>query len=411
MPSAITDHLVDSLFRKEAGRMVARLARRLGPDKLQLAEDSVQDAMMRALHSWPYKGIPDSPAAWLWRVAQNAALDRLRKDSRGNALEQAPPPDWATQAPPPETAFDTELTDDRLALIFACSHPAIAAPARLALTLKTACGFGVREIAAALLVEPETVAQRLVRARKRLKKGDIALDVPTPDQLAERLPTVLDTLYLLFNEGFAASEGDALLRRDLCEEAMDLAQGLADHPLTGRPDSHALAALLLFHGARFDARVDGAGDLILLQDQNRALWDQDRIAAGFRRLQRAQGGDRLTEFHLLAGIAACHAAAPTFAATQWHTILDYYDRLPPTPVNRLNRAVAVAMIDGPEHGLSALDAIKGADELRRYYLLPATRGELLRRLGRADEAVEQFRCALDLAASEPVRRFLRAKLA
>lgn len=403
--------LVEKLFRREAGKLVASLARRLGPQNLELAEDAVQEAMIKALNHWSYRAIPDNPAGWLWRVAHNAALDRLRADTRRGRLAAEAELGRMTRTEPPEAQYQAEIGDDRLALIFACCHPDIAATARLPLTLKTACGFGVREIASALLVSAETIAQRLVRARRRLKAGGIEIRTPTPDELPARLPTVLETVYLLFSEGFEASEGDAILRRDLCEEAIELAVALAEHASTGCPESHALAALLLLQGARLDTRVDGNGDLVLLPDQDRWEWDRRRVSAGLRHLDKAGTGEQVSEYHALAGIAATHATAPDYERTDWRAICRYYDMLPATPVHQLNHAVAIAMADGAEAGLDRIRSIRDAPALTRYYLLPATQGELLRRLGRTTEAETEFRRAIELAPTEPVRRFLRRKLA
>ncbi len=404
------DGLVENLFRREAGRLVARLTRRLGSENIELAEDAVQEALARALAVWPFKGVPARPAAWIWRVAHNAAIDRLRMESRPGAHQVELMLDGPVVADPHLPTYANEIADDRLSLIFACCHPDIALPARLSLTLKTACGFGVREIASALLVDEATIAQRLLRARRRLRDSDIAVRLPEPEDLRERLPSVLDTIYLLFNEGYDATEGDDLLRRDLCVEAIELAVSLADHPVAGLPDTQALAALLLFHGARIDTRVDGQGDILLLPDQDRSRWNRAMISHGFRRLEKAQSANLVSEFHVLAGIAACHAVAPTFEATRWGAIHRFYDQLLKTPVNMLNRAVAIAMDEGAENGLHALDEVRAAPELRRYYLLPATEGELLRRLGRTEEADACFRRAIELAGTEPVRRFLRRKL-
>lgn len=405
------DGLVGDLFRREAGRMVARLARHVGTSRLALAEDAVQDALLKAVAQWPFTGTPDRPAAWLWRVARNAAIDRLRRETTIRQGEPELAIHHLSMEDPPEPVFPEEISDDRLALIFACCHPDIAAPARLALTLKTACGFGVSEIATGLLTAKATVAQRLVRARRRLKQGDIAFATPPPPELPTRLRSVLDTIYLLFNEGFAATEGGDLLRRDLCEEAIRLATAVADHPRTNTAEAQALAALLLFQGARLDTRVDGQGDIILMPDQDRRRWDKQRIAMGFQRLQMAQTGHVVSEYHQFAGIAACHACAPSFEETDWRMILRFYDCLPQSAINRLNRSVAIAMTDGPKAALDEIEKLKSSPDLRRYYLLPATEGTFRRQLGQDSDAEKCFRDALALASSEPTRRFLRKKLA
>lgn len=394
--------------------MVAVLTRTLGPENLDLVEDVVQESLTRALRHWPFNGVPDDPAAWLYRVARNRALDVLRRRARFpdapvevlNFLE-------ARLEKAPDTVFTSEIADDELRLIFTCCHPAVQDDARVALTLKTVCGFGVREIAQAFLVEEATIAQRLVRAKRRLRDQRIGYAVPAPAELPQRLRSVLDVIYLLFNKGYAASGGDALVQADICKAAIRLAGLVAAHPVTGGPEAHALAALLQFQVARLPTRLDDDGELLLLEDQDRGRWDRRAIAAGFAHLRQAGQGDTVSDFHLQAGIAACHAAAEDFAATDWSAILGYYDRLVarnPSPVLALNRAVAVAMLDGPAAGLDAIAGLEAQPALARYYLLPATRAELLRRLGREQPAKAAWHDALGLDPPAPVRRFIERRL-
>jgi RNA polymerase sigma-70 factor (ECF subfamily) len=412
-PSDDVGALVDRLFRRECGRMVATLARSLGAGRLDLAEDLTQQALLQALRVWPY-GLPDNPAAWLFTAARRLAIDAARRDASLRRHADAIERELMARAPAsPQAHFVDELADDELRLLFMCAHPALSEEMRLALILRVGCGLSTREIASGVLREEATVAQWLVRARKRVQERGLSLDMPSSSELPTRLAPVLDALYLAFNEGHGAATGDALVRADICGEAVRLARLLADHPVAGRPEAQALAALLLFHRARLPTRTDAAGEIVLLADQDRSRWDNAAIAEGFLRLQKAASGERLSEFHLLAGIAAEHARAATFEDTDWPAILAYYDTLvalAPSPVHRLNRAVAVAMTDGAAGGLSELDAIAGEKALADYFLLPATRGELLRRLGRHAEASVALAEAARLTASAPARRFLTRRL-
>jgi RNA polymerase sigma-70 factor (ECF subfamily) len=398
--------LVEHLFRHEAGRLLAGLGRRLGLEHLDLAEESVQDALVQALRQWPLAGVPPNPAAWLARTAHSRALDRLRRkaaDVRARAALERP-----TAAQPPD---GDEQLDDQLAMIFACCHPALAAEAQVALTLKAVCGFGTAEVGRAFLLDEPAVAQRIVRAKRALREQAVALAVPPPAELAQRLDAVLHVLYLLFNEGYSAHRGADLVRHDLCEEALRLGLLLARRPDTAQPKVHALVALMFFQGSRLPARVDDDGDLLLLADQDRAKWDQRLIAAGMRHLDRASAGDELTTYHIEAGIAAIHAQAESESATDWPRLLWLYDRLrerSPTPVVELNRAVALSRVEGPAAALGALEPL--AWPLRGYYLLHATRADLLRRLGHRDEAAAAYRAALACPCSEPERRFLMSRV-
>ncbi|MBV9832985.1 MAG: sigma-70 family RNA polymerase sigma factor [Alphaproteobacteria bacterium] len=413
-PSDDVGALVDRLFRRESGRIVAALARSLGAGRLDLAEDLTQQALLQALRVWPYRGVPDDPAAWLFTAARRLAIDAARRDASLRRHADAIERELMARAPaPPRAHFVDELADDELRLLFMCAHPALSAEMRLALILRVGCGLSTREIAAGVLREEATVAQWLVRARKRVQERGLSLDMPSSNELPSRLAPVLDALYLAFNEGHGAATGDALVRADICGEAVRLARLIADHAVAGRPEVQALAALLLFHLARLPTRTDAAGEIVLLADQDRACWDAAAIAEGFARLQKAATGERLSEFHLLAGIAAEHARAATFEDTDWPSILAYYDTLvaiAPSPVHRLNRAVAVAMTEGAARGLNELDALAGEKVLADYFLLPATRGELLRRLGRHAEASAALAEATRLTASAPARRFLARRL-
>ena len=413
--------LVEHLFRRSAGRIVATLTRALGPGRLDLAEEAVQDALLRALQAWPHQGVPRNPEGWLFRVAHNRALDLLRRASTAERHAEAER-DGGAGAGPNGGLADSVVAfvdaadpfgDDELAMVFLCCHPRIPHESRVALTLKTVGGLSVDEIAAAFLAEKAAIAQRLVRAKRVLREGDVTFELPPASELPARLDAVLQVLYLLFNEGYAAHSGEALVRRELCGEAIRLAELLAAHETTSRPEVHALLALMLLQASRLPAREAPDGTLLLLEQQDRTLWDRSAIAAGMRHLDRAAGGDTLTVYHVGAGIASCHALAPRYEDTDWRQVLDLYDvleALNPTPVVRLNRAVAVAMVHGPARGLEELYRLEGEPALRNYCLFPATIADLLLRTGERQEAALHYRRALGLARTPPERLFLEQRL-
>jgi RNA polymerase sigma-70 factor, ECF subfamily len=412
-----TSTLVDHLFRKQAGQMVATLTRTLGPRHLSLAEDAVQDALITAMQQWPYRGVPENPEAWLFQVARNRALDRLRHGRMAAGKE----PDIAREAVRSGSPGETPLLrgelpaveDDQLGLLFLACHPSLASDARVALALKLVGGFSVGEIARAFLAQESTIAQRLVRAKRALRDSRASFGMPAPSELPARLDSVLDALYLMFNEGYAATSGDQLIRDDVAAEAIRLARMVAMHPAIAAPRAWALVALMLLHAARFPARVDSEGTLFLLREQDRRKWDRRLIAEGMRALDRASSGDRVTAFHLEAGIAACHAAAASWESTAWAEILALYDELlalTGSPVVAMNRAVAVSRLDGALSGLAALDAIDNVEALDGYPLLPAIQAELWREAGDTDRAIECYRAALGLARSAPEQRWLTSRL-
>ncbi len=407
---------VDHLFRHRAGQMVACLTRIFGLGQLDLVEEAVQEAMVRALRSWPYRGTPANPTAWLIQVARNHLLDRLRRQSVWQAKKgeiQRSIEVLHESVADDEPTFAREVRDDQLRMIFTCCHPAIPRSQQIALTLKTVGGFSTAEIARAFLARESAVAQRLVRAKRRLRDHGIELRMPPPEEVPSRLDVVLEAIYLMFNEGYSAHQGEDLVRTDLCHEAIRLVTLLASHPVTGTPRVFALAALLCFQGARLPTRVDAEGDLLLLAEQDRRRWDPQMLRDGLRLMERSASGRELSSYHLQAEIAACHALAPSFEATDWPGILAAYDALvaiDPSPVVALNRAIAVARVEGPAAGLEALTTLEDAPELRNYYPLFAARGELLRFLGRSEESASCFRRALELASSAPVRRFLQGRI-
>ena len=411
-PAPEVHALVDRMFRHHAATILSALSRRLGLENLDLAEEVIQDAMLQALRLWPFQGIPDDPRAWLARVARNKALDLIRRRGVFHRKRRELGVSAVTEAD--LARLDEPLGDEQLAMIFACNHPALSPEGRVALTLNAACGFSVPEIARAFLAQEATIAQRLVRAKRLIRDQGVDLALPTPEQLPGRLDSVLRIIYLLFNEGYSAHSGDALIRHDLCGEAIWLADRLVQRPETATPVSHALLALMLIQASRLPARQDEAGDLVLLPDQDRSRWDYRLIHMGLRHLDLASEGDDLTIYHLQAGIAAVHAVAPDDASTDWPRLLSLYNLLraiAPSPVVSLNRAVALAMVEGPDAGLVALEEIEDARALEGYFLMPATRADLLSKLGRHVEAAAAYRSALESKCTEPERRFLLRRLA
>lgn len=408
--------LVDHLFRREAGRMVAALAGLFGPDNLELAEDVVQDALVKALDSWPFRGIPDQPVGWLHTVARNKAVDVARRRTRFRDLEPeiGRSFDALRAANEPKAESVDAIGDDQLKLMFVCCHPAVPQPARIALTLKTLGGFGVGEIARAFLTSEPTMSQRLVRAKRRIRDAGLTFEMPGTDVLAARRDSVLDCLYLMFNEGYSASHGTDLVRADICRESLRLATLLAANAHTASPDADALVALMAFQAARLSARTDGAGELLTLANQDRGLWDRHLISVGFAALRRAMTASELSSYHLQAGIASAHAAAPDYESTDWRLIRGHYNALLKmrwSPIVALNRAVATAMLEGPQAGLNELDQLSRAKELRGYHLLPATRGEFHLRLDETESAKRCFAHALELATTDPERRYLTRRIA
>lgn len=398
--------LVDSLARDSASRLVAALARRLGAGRIAIAEDAVQHALLQALSSWPFKGVPAKPEAWLSVVARNRALDLLRSEARGAALADELLP-LSTSSVEREGRFDRELNDDELALLFAVCHPALSLEMRVTFALKTVCGLTVAQIASGLLSEPAAIAQRLVRARRQLEASKVAIEEPPPDHLADRAESVRTALYLMFNEGYSASSGEALVQPEFCVEAIRLARALARHPMTAGPASDALAALLALTAARLPTRVGLDGVAQLLEDQPRDRWDRGLIALGLGHLDRAARGEELTIWHLRAEIAALHVTAPSTAETDWRRIAAIYDdlqELDASPVVALARAVAIGRAQGPAAGLAALPSTDGNPYGE------AARGVFLRELGRCEEARRHFEAASALARTEPERRLMERRL-
>ena len=415
-----SQHLVDHLFRNRAGQLVAWLTRIFGPAHLDLAEEVVQEALLKALQQWPYSGVPQNPGGWLFRVARNGALDVLRR----NASFAARAHEIAAElqrASGPQQPSDSAIEDDELRMVFMCCHPSLPPDARVALSLKTVGGFSVPEIARAFLSSESTIAQRLVRAKRMLREHRVGLELPYGSDLGVRTESVLEVVYLLFNEGYNAHAGDDLVRHDLCGEALRLGRLIAQSPHIvsagvsgGGPAAHALVALMAFQAARLPARVDANGEMVLLEDQDRSLWDRGLVALGFAHFERCAEGQKLTAYHVQAAIAAVHAGAERAEATDWDRILSLYDDLltvNPSPVIRLNRAVALSRVAGPAAALAALRPLNDEPALANYYLLPSVTGRLHAELGERPQATACYRQALALPCSEPERRFLQRRLA
>jgi len=416
-PATDVSRLTENLFRQEAGKLVSVLTGIFGLERLQLAEDAVQEAMVRALQTWPYYGVPKNPVAWLTQTAKNLALDTIRREK--NFQEKEPQIVALIEQRAGETdggkspTFENEIKDDRLRMIFVCCHPLIPAEAQIALALKTLCGFSPGEIAKAFLTTEAAIAKRLVRAKQRIREAQIAFEIPEGDELARRLDGVWQSLYLLFNEGYKASSGESLIREDLCREAIRLTSLLAEHPAGNKPRTHALLALMLLNAARIPSRTDDDGNLLRLQEQDRMRWDKSLIARGMFHLAQSAAGDEISEYHLQAGIAACHCAAKDYASTNWPQILEMYDRLvefDDSPVVALNRAVALAEVHGPQAGIEAVNAIQNLQSLESYYLLHAVLGEFESRLNHSQAAAAHFRKALQLAEIKSEQAFLSKRL-
>jgi RNA polymerase sigma-70 factor (ECF subfamily) len=396
---------IDAIYRSESRRVLATLIRLLGD--FDLAEEAVQDAFAAAIEQWPGDGMPANPFAWLVSTGRFKTIDRLRRRSRFDAVLGQLAARLDEHADDPAELVDDEVEDDRLRLIFTCCHPALSPDAQVAMTLREVCGLTTEEIARAFLTTAPTVAQRIVRAKAKIRAAHIPYEVPPPDELPDRLEAVLRVVYLVFTEGYAASTGASLTRSDLSDEAIRLGRLLVEL----LPDAEAigLLALMLLHDSRRAARTSADGELILLADQDRSAWDKDLVAEGSGLAERALSTASVGPYAIQAAIAAVHAEAPTADATDWQRIVGLYDllaRADPSPVVWLNRAVAVAMNEGPAAGLALIDEILGAGDLEDYHLAHSARADLLRRLGRTAEARSAYERALALAGQEPERRFI-----
>jgi RNA polymerase sigma-70 factor (ECF subfamily) len=414
-PSPEVSRLVEHLFRHEAGKMVAILTRIFGLEHLGLAEDVVQEALARAFRTWSFYGVPTNPSAWLMRTSRNLALDVVRREQvfRDKQTEIIHLMDRPSLAPDTAIFAEHEIADDRLRMMFVCCHPVIPLEAQLALALNTLCGFSVAEISRAFLTTEAAIAKRMTRAKQKIREARVPFEIPTGEELARRVDAVLEALYLLFNEGYKASSGEKLVREEVCQEAIRLTGLLVEHSIGNRPKTHALLALMLFNSARIPSRVDEQGNLLRLQEQDRRHWDQPTIARAMFHFAQSAEGAELTRYHLEAGIAACHCAAQDYDSTDWRQILALYDRLgafDDSPIIALNRAVAVAHVEGPGAGIAAVESIRNRAQLDSYYLLYAVLGDFEARQANFSSAAGYFRQAIELTELKSEQVFLSKRI-
>lgn len=402
-----TNDTVGHLFRDHAGKMVASLCRSFGFDKIDTVEDAVQDALIAAMKTWPYSGVPENQFGWLLRTAKNRCIDILRRNNRSTSIDE----DRQFIADTDALYFANEISEDQLRMIFACCHPEISPDSRLALTLKIVGGFSVAEIANAFLSNTESVTRLISRAKARLRELGVRMEMPGPNELPDRLDSVLKSLYLIFNEGYSASTGESLIRKDLVFEAIRLASLLASHPVTTSPTVDALAALFYFQGARMPARSDHNGELLILAEQNREAWDKRLISRGIHHLRLSAGGDTVSEYHLESEIAAIYTLAPDYGSTDWSRILSLYEKLQKrqfSPVRELNKVIVIGEIEGPEAAYSLLLELEA--KLSQYNLFFITKAHYQALLNRPELAAASLKMAESLTTNESVRRFIATKL-
>ncbi len=412
------NQLVDHLFRHDTGKMVAVLTRIFGAKNLSLAEDVVQDALTEAMQLWSYKGVPDNPSAWLFRVAKNKALNLLNREKykRQYASDVAHylQSGWTAEPALQHLFSEQEILDDQLRMIFTCCHPAISADSQVALALKTLCGFSIPEIAKAFLTSEENINKRLVRARQKIRDDKIPFEVPQSNAWEQRLGAVLETIYLLFNEGYSASKGNDLIRYELCEEAIRLTEIIEAHPaIQNKSNVYALLALMQLNASRFASRQDSEGNLLTMAEQDRSLWDHTLIEKGIFNLSKATGNDHISVYHILATISTVHSTAPDFESTNWQIILSLYDnliQLDSSPVVLLNRAIALSKVDGAEKTLHELERIKNDPALKSYHLFYSTQAEFYMQLNKFSNAANSLEKAIQLSSVKAEKDLLKRKL-
>ena len=411
------EQTVEHLFRHEWGKLVSVLTKLFGPQNLQLAEDVVQDTLEKALHTWKIGGLPDNPSAWLFTAARNKAIDVLRRQKRTDALAQQITPllqsEYSLVPRVHETVQAGSINDDQLRMMFVCCHPSLSAEAQVALILKTLCGFSVTEIAKSFLTGYGTIEKRLYRARQSFRDNQVSFDLPPENEIGNRLENVLTAIYLLFNEGYNSTQHEKLVREDLMQEAMRLCELICSSTLVEQAEARALLALMNFIASRNETRLDDAGNIRLLAQQDRGRWNKERIREGIRHLERSTESDRISRYHLEAMIAYEHAAAPTYEQTNWNSILRYYDLLRvhyPSPIVELNRAIAIGEWYGPAEGIKAIESIPPSAPLLTYYLLPATLGEFWLKLRQKEKAIGYFNEAKSLTHSAAEKKLLQQKI-
>ncbi len=410
--------MIEHLFRHESGRIVSVLTRIFGSENLELAEDVVQDSLLEALKLWTYKGIPDNPSGWIFRVAKNKALrivnrDKYKKQYVSDVVHWLQS-EWTALPAADELFSESQIVDDQLRMMFTCCHPSVSPDSQIALILKTLCGFSIPEIARAFLTADENIQKRLVRARQKIRESKVLFEVPQGSELKARLQTVLEAIYLLFNEGYSASGGIQLIKYEVCEEAIRLAEIIVRHPsFTDTPDVYALLALMQLNASRLKARQDEAGNILTLELQNRSTWDLVLMEKGFSNLRKSITGEEISIYHILASISSYHCSAASFESTDWKSILFLYDKLiqaDSSPVVLLNRTVALAKVKGTETALAELENLKNLQSLRSYHLLYSVFAEFYMELNRFGEAARMLRVAIELATLPAEKVFLSNKL-
>lgn len=405
--------LPEHYFRHESGRLVSILSRRFGVHRVEICEDAVQTALLRAVQSWSQRGLPDDKSAWLYRVALNEVLGALRRERRTDVSDNADELAAAEADTEAAVYLEHEVKDDQLRMLFVCANPEIPRESQIVFALKILCGFSTEEIALRLFRSHEAIYKRLQRARATLRERVEELEPPAFESLASRLPAVLEILYLLFTEGYSSAQPDEMIRHELCEEAIRLGRLLDEHPVGAVPETAALLAIMYLDAARFDSRVDGTGGLLLLEEQDRSLWDRELIQIGVSYLHRAARGDVFSRYHIEAAIAAEHCLAPTYKQTRWDEIARLYqmlDGVAPSPINTLNRSIAIAEWQGADAGLALLEALNAPPWLLGYYLWDATLGELYRRRGDRDRATAHLTRALSSAPTHAEQALIRRRL-
>lgn len=417
MTSFNLDQTIDHLFRREAGKMTSVLTKILGKQNLELAEDIVQETLLRAYELWKIKGLPEKPSAWLMQVAKNKAIDTIRREKHRRDFAKETTillkSEYTLRYTIDKLTEENEIKDDLLRMMFACCHPAISEEAQLSMILKILCGFSTAEIAKAFISNEETITKRLYRAKQQFREEKIHLAIPSLEEINERLDSVLSAIYLLFNEGYNSTEYDSLIRQDLVEEALRLALLLTENTQTALPQVFALLALICFHTSRFKSRVDEQSNLLTLKYQNRTLWDAALIQRGVFFLQKSSQGQTVSRYHIEAVIAYEHCIAPSYEATNWQKILTMYDwlyQLENDPIVALNRSVVITEIHGARAGIKAIEQIPNLSLLKKFYLLPAILGELYARLGERQTAQKYWAEALSLTNSKAEKAFLEKKI-